>query len=51
VWGYTPRQLRAFLFLNDRRKRREAALSLSITANGSRAEPKAVKKLMKELTK
>ena len=51
IWSYSPRQLRGYLFLRDRRLKRQMARDLSVVANGSRGDNKTVKKLLRELTK
>lgn len=51
VVGYTPRQVEGLLFLAERRKRKEAALALTIATTGSRGEQSVVKKQLKDWTK
>lgn len=51
VWGYTPRQADAYLALAAMRKKKMAALELSISASGSRGNPSEVKKQIKDWSK
>ena len=51
VWGYSLNQIAAYCFLKNRRERRDMAKALSTIANGSRADGKTIKKLLKELEK
>lgn len=47
VWRYTPRQMAAFLFFANRRRKRELREQLAIQALAARGEPKAVEKALK----
>lgn len=51
VWGYSLNQVMAFCFLKGKREKRDMAKALSTFANGSRADAKTIKKLLKELDK
>lgn len=51
VWSYTPKQIDAYLFLAERRKKKEAAMALSIAASGARGDPRTVSKRVKEWSK
>jgi len=51
VWGYTPRQISGWLYFAARRKRMEAAETLSLHTLASRGDPKDLKKQHKELLK
>jgi hypothetical protein len=46
---YTPRQMAAFFWLGQQRRKREQSSALSIGALAARGEPKAIKKLQREL--
>jgi hypothetical protein len=52
VFGYTPRQIAAFSFLSNKRRKLEAAEQMSIATSAARGKPKevtaAIKKLQKE---
>ena len=49
VWGYTPRQISAWLQVIVWRKKEDTAQSLSVGALAARGDPKEVKKAYKEL--
>lgn len=51
MWDYSLNQISAFCFLKGRREKRDMAKALSTVANGSRADGKTLKKLLKELEK
>jgi hypothetical protein len=51
VWDYTPKQLIAFMFLANKRRQRDRAEDLTIHAMAARGEPRAVKKMTKDLQK
>jgi len=48
---YTPRQMLAFLWMGEQRRRREKADTLSLNAMASRGKPQDLKKLQKDLAK
>jgi hypothetical protein len=48
VWNYTPRQLKAFVALAERRRKRERAEELSLQFLAARGDPKVVKKALKD---
>jgi hypothetical protein len=48
VWKYTPRQLRAFHFILERRKTRERAEKLSLAFSAARGEEKEIRRRLKE---
>jgi hypothetical protein len=48
VWEYTPRQAAAFLFLGRRRRRREAAMELSIHALAASGDSQAVREQLRK---
>lgn len=50
VWSYTPRQVAGFLILMRKRRRHDAAELLHLNAMAARADPKQLKRMMKELT-
>ena len=49
--GYTPRQLAAFVELANKRKTRDAAVTLSLHALAAQGKPSAINKKIKELSK
>jgi hypothetical protein len=48
VWGYTPRQMVAYLTLAQSRKKQDSVSSLFIHAMAARGEPKEVKRIVEE---
>lgn len=48
---YTPRQMLAFLWMGEQRRKREKADTLSLHAMASRGKPQDLKKLRAELAK
>ena len=51
VWRYTPRQISGFVGFAATRRRREAAMTLSLHATAARGEPQALRKQIRELEK
>lgn len=49
AWGYSPRQLKGWMDLMDRREMGERAEFISSVAAAQSSDPKALKKLIKEL--
>lgn len=49
VWGYTPRQLAAYLFIANRRRKRELSEQLAINALAAQGDGEALKRQMREL--
>jgi len=48
VWKYTPKQMSAFLFIADKRHRREQKELLALQALVARGEPKELRKMLKD---
>jgi hypothetical protein len=51
VWGYTPRQLKAWLQLAARRRRHEMAEAITVAAMGARGDPAEMKRKLSQMTK
>jgi len=49
IWGYSPRQIAAFLFLAGKRHNRDARQLLALNTLAARGEPASVKKQIKDL--
>jgi hypothetical protein len=49
VWAMTPREIAASVYFAERRKRREAAEQLVLSALAARGEPRALKQQIKDL--
>ena len=49
VWAMTPREIAASLYFAERRRKREAAEQLALSALAARGEPRALKKQIEDL--
>jgi hypothetical protein len=49
VWGMTPREIAGSLYFAERRKKRQAAERLALSALAARGEPRELKKQIADL--
>jgi hypothetical protein len=49
VWGYTPRQIEAYIFIATLRHKRELAESLGMMTMAARGDPDDIQKQIREL--